>query len=390
MIDYEKLLNRSIQRIKPSGIRRFFDIANEMEDVISLSVGEPDFPTPWHIREQGIESLEKGRTRYTPNRGFLKLREEIAAFLSRHYHIAYDPASEVLVTVGGSEAIDLALRCLLNPGDEVLVPEPSFVCYVPITQMAGGVPVAIETKPEDGFRLTAEELEEKITDRTKALILPYPNNPTGAVMRRGDLEAVAAVVERHNLLVLSDEIYASLTYGGAPHVSFASLPGMRERTVVVNGFSKSHSMTGWRMGYACGPEAILKPMTKLHQFAIMSAPTTSQFAAIEALKNGDEDMAYMREQYDMRRRLMVDGLNRMGLSCFEPEGAFYAFPSVKSTGLTSMEFCERLIYAKRVAVVPGDAFGASGEGFVRISYCYSVKHITEALERMEEFLGELS
>ncbi len=389
VIEYEKLVNSRIKTIKPSGIRRFFDIATEMEDVISLSVGEPDFHTPWHIREEGIQSLEKGRTRYTPNRGFLKLREEIAAFLYRHYGVEYAPESELLVTVGGSEAIDLCLRCLLNPGDEVLIPEPSFVCYVPITQMAGGVAVPIETKPEDGFRLTPEEIEEKITDRTKVLILPYPNNPTGAVMRRADLEAVAQVVERHNLLVLSDEIYAALTYGEEKHVSFASLPGMRERTVLVNGFSKSHSMTGWRLGYAAGPKEILGLMTKLHQFAIMSAPTTSQYAAIEAMKNGDEDIEYMRGQYDMRRRLIVDGLNRMGLRCFKPEGAFYVFPSVKSTGLTSEEFCERLIYSKHVAVIPGDAFGACGEGFVRISYSYSIKHITEALERIEAFLKEL-
>ena len=389
VIEYEKLVNRTARQIKPSGIRKFFDIANEMDDVISLSVGEPDFHTPWHIREAGIESLEKGRTSYTPNRGFLQLRAEISNFVERHYHVKYDPQTEVLVTVGGSEAIDLCVRTLIEPGDEVLIPEPSFVCYVPITEMAGGVPVIIETKPENKFRLTEEELEEKITDKTKLLIMPYPNNPTGAVMRRSDLEAVARVVERHNLLVLSDEIYASLTYGEEPHTAFSALPGMQERTILVNGFSKSHSMTGWRMGYACGPEAIISLMTKLHQFAIMSAPTMSQYAAIEAMKNGDDDMEYMRTQYDMRRRLIVDGLNRMGLKCFEPEGAFYVFPSVKSTGLTSMEFCERLIRTHRVAVVPGDAFGACGEGFVRISYCYSTKHIIEALERMEAFLQEL-
>lgn len=389
MIDYDSLVNPTVKGIKPSGIRKFFDIANEMEDVISLSVGEPDFHTPWHIREAGIESLEKGRTRYTPNRGFAQLREEIARFLERHYQVSYAPESEVLVTVGGSEAIDLCVRCLVSPGDEVLIPEPSFVCYVPITEMAGGVPVIIETKPENGFRLTEEELEEKITSKTKLLILPYPNNPTGAVMRRSDLETVARVVERHNLLVLTDEIYASLTYGKEKHVSFASLPGMWERTVLVNGFSKSHSMTGWRLGYAAGPKEIIGMMTKLHQFAIMSAPTTSQYAAIEAMKNGDDDMEYMRSQYDMRRRLIVDGLNKMGLPCFEPEGAFYVFPSIKSTGLSSDAFSERLIYSHRVAVVPGSAFGACGEGFLRISYCYSVKHITEALERMEAFLQEL-
>ena len=389
MIEYDSLVNRTVRRIKPSGIRKFFDIANEMDDVISLSVGEPDFHTPWHIREAGIESLEKGRTSYTPNRGFLKLRAEISNFIERHYHVKYDPQDEVLVTVGGSEAIDLCVRTLVEPGDEVLIPEPSFVCYVPITEMAGGVPVIIETKPENGFRLTAQELEEKITDKTKLLILPYPNNPTGAVMRRADLEAVAQVVERHNLLVLSDEIYAALTYGSEPHTAFSAIPGMQERTILVNGFSKSHSMTGWRMGYAAGPREIIGLMTKLHQFAIMSAPTMSQYAAIEAMKNGDDDIAYMREQYDMRRRLIVDGLNNIRLKCYEPERANNVFPSVKSTGLTSQEFCERLIYSKQVAVVPGDAFGDCGEGFVRISYCYSTKHIIEALERMEAFLKEL-
>lgn len=389
MIDYDKLVNSTVKQIKPSGIRKFFDIANEMEDVISLSVGEPDFHTPWHIREAGIASLEKGRTRYTPNRGFLQLRTEVANFLARHYGVEYAPESQVLITVGGSEAIDLCVRSLVNPGDEVLIPEPSFVCYVPITQMAGGVPVIIETGPENGFKLTAEQLEAKITERTKLLILPYPNNPTGAVMGREDLEKIAEVVERHNLMVLSDEIYAALTYTRQGHVTFSSLPGMWERTIVVNGFSKAHSMTGWRLGYAAGPKEIIGLMTKLHQFAIMSAPTTSQYAAIEALKNGDGDIAYMRGQYDMRRRLIVDGLNKMGLRCFEPEGAFYVFPSVKSTGLTSMEFSEKLIYSKHVAVVPGDAFGASGEGFVRISYSYSIKHITEALERIQAFLAEL-
>ncbi len=389
MIDYDKLVNTTIKGIKPSGIRKFFDIASEMEDVISLSVGEPDFHTPWHIREAGIASLEKGRTRYTPNRGFIQLRQEVSNFLLRHYGVEYLPEKEILVTVGGSEAIDLCVRSLVNPGDEVLIPEPSFVCYVPITQAAGGVPVIIETQPDNGFKLTAQQLEGKITDKTKLLIMPYPNNPTGAVMSRAELEEIAKVAERRNLLVLSDEIYAALTYTQAGHTTFSSLPGMRERTVVVNGFSKAHSMTGWRLGYAAGPQEIISLMTKLHQFAIMSAPTTSQYAAIEALKNGDEDMEYMRGQYDMRRRLIVDGLNKMGLRCFEPQGAFYVFPSVKSTGLTSQEFCERLIYDKHVAVVPGDAFGASGEGFVRISYSYSIKHITEALERMEAFLQAL-
>lgn len=389
MIEYDKLTNNAIKEIKPSGIRRFFDIAHEMDDVISLSVGEPDFHTPWHIREAGIASLEKGRTRYTPNRGFIQLRAEVANFYARHYRVEYNPENQVLITVGGSEAIDLCVRSLVNPGDEVLIPEPSFVCYVPITRMAGGVPVIIETEPDNSFKLTAEQLESRISDQTKLLILPYPNNPTGAIMTHRELEAIAEVVERHNLLVLSDEIYAALTYTQEGHASFASLPGMQERTIVVNGFSKAHSMTGWRLGYALGPREIITLMTKLHQFAIMSAPTTSQYAAIEALKNGDEDIVYMRGQYDMRRRLIVDGLNSLGLKCFEPEGAFYVFPSVKSTGLTSAEFCEKLIYGKRVAVVPGDAFGASGEGFVRISYCYSTKHITEALARIEAFLQEL-
>ena len=390
VIDYGKFINDRVRTIKPSGIRKFFDIANEMEDVISLSVGEPDFYTPWHIREAGIYALEKGRTRYSPNRGYITLREEICKFMDRKYGLQYKPDEEVLVTVGGSEAIDLCVRCLVSSGDEVIIPEPSFVCYVPITEMAGGKAVVIETQPENQFRLTAKELEESITDKTKLLILPFPNNPTGAVMRLKDLEAVAEVVRKHDLMVLSDEIYSELTYGGEPHVSIASLPGMWERTVVVNGFSKSHSMTGWRMGYATGPKEILSLMTKLHQYAIMSAPSMSQYAAIEALQNGDEDIEYMKSQYDMRRRLIVDGLNSMGLRCFEPEGAFYVFPSVKSTGLTSMEFSEKLIYSERVAVVPGDAFGASGEGFVRISYSYSIKHITEALERMRAFIKDLN
>ncbi len=389
MIDYTKKLNNTIQKVKPSGIRKFFDIANELDDVISLSVGEPDFYTPWHIREEGIYTLEKGRTRYTPNRGFIKLREQIAAFLSRKYQLEYNPENEVLVTVGGSEAIDLAVRTLINPGEEVLIPEPSFVCYVPITQMSGGVPVIITTKAENKFKLTAKDLEEHITDKTKMLILPFPNNPTGGVMRKSDLEEIAEVIIKHDLIVLSDEIYSELTYGEEKHVSIASIEGMRERTIVINGFSKSYSMTGWRLGYAVGPKEIITPMTKLHQFGIMSAPTMSQYAAIEALENGDEDIVTMREQYDMRRRLIVDGLNKLGLTCFEPEGAFYVFPSIKSTGLSSQEFCEKLIYSKRVAVVPGDAFGECGEGYVRISYCYSTQHIIEALERMEEFIKEL-
>ncbi|WP_099205488.1 aminotransferase class I/II-fold pyridoxal phosphate-dependent enzyme [Scatolibacter rhodanostii] len=389
VIDYSKVLGRHVQNIKPSGIRKFFDIASEMEDVISLSVGEPDFLTPWHIRQEAITSLEKGRTHYSPNRGFTELRQEIANYLNRKCALTYVPTEEILVTVGGSEAIDLCVRSLVNPGDEVLIPEPSFVCYVPITEMAGGVPVVIETKAENQFKLMADQLEEKITDKTKLLILPFPNNPTGAVMRRADLEPIAKLVEKHNLFVLSDEIYSELTYGKEAHVSFASLPGMWERTIVINGFSKSYSMTGWRMGYAAGPKEIIGCMTKLHQFAIMSAPTTSQYAAIEALRNGDDDIAYMKTQYDMRRRLIVDGLNDMGLTCFEPEGAFYVFPSIQSTGLSSMEFSEKLIYAKQVAVVPGDAFGECGEGFLRISYSYSIKHITEALDRIRAFLKEI-
>ena len=389
MIDYSTKINPTLKNIKPSGIRKFFDIANELEDVISLSVGEPDFHTPWHIREEGIYSLEKGRTRYTPNKGFIKLREEISAYLKRKFSLGYSPEKEVLVTVGGSEAIDLCIRALINKGDEVLIPEPSFVCYVPITQMAGGVPVTIKTTAENKFKLMVEDLEKAVTDKTKLLVLPYPNNPTGGIMERDELKAVADFAIKHDLIVLSDEIYAELTYTGHRHVSIAELPGMKERTVIVNGFSKSHSMTGWRMGYAVGPAEIISPMTKLHQFAIMSAPTMSQYAAIEALRNGDEDIEKMRSEYDMRRRLIVDGLNKMGLTCFEPEGAFYVFPSIKSTGLSSAEFCEKLIYSKGVAVVPGDAFGESGEGFVRISYCYSINHITEALERMQAFIKEL-
>lgn len=389
MIDYSKYLNEGARNIKPSGIRRFFDIANEMDDVISLSIGEPDFFTPWHIREAAITALEKGKTRYTANRGMIALREEICKFYKKKYQLSYQPETEVLVTVGGSEAIDMALRCIISEGEEVIIPEPCFVCYDPLTRMAGGVPVAIQTKAENEFRLTAEELENAITEKTKALIFPYPNNPTGAVMRREHLEALTEVIIKHDLIVLSDEIYSELTYGDHPHVSIASLPGMRERTIVINGFSKTYSMTGWRMGYAVAPKELIAPMTKLHQYAIMSAPTISQFAAIEALRNGDDDIAEMRDQYDMRRRLIVDGLNRLGLTCFEPEGAFYVFPSIQSTGMTSDEFCERLIYDKHVAVVPGTAFGACGEGYIRISYAYSIKHLSEALNRIAAFLKEL-
>ena len=388
MIDYSTVLNQKVQAIKPSGIRRFFDIANEMDNVISLSIGEPDFTTPWHVREEGIRSLEDGKTWYSPNRGFIELRQEISRWLKRHYHVNYNDKDEILVTVGGSEAIDLCLRSLISPGDEVLIPEPSFVCYVPLTDMAGGVPVVLETKAEDRFRITPEALRAKITPKTKLLILPYPNNPTGAVMRREHLEAIAEVVRENDLMVLSDEIYSALTYGDTNHVTFSAIDGMWERTIVVNGFSKAFAMTGWRLGYAVGPAQIIKAMTKLHQYGIMSAPTTAQYAAIEALKNGDEDIVYMREQYDMRRRLVVDGFNSMGLTCFEPEGAFYVFPCIKKTGLTSEEFCERLLYEERVAVVPGSAFGDCGEGFVRVSYSYSIKHITEALSRIEHFIKQ--
>ena len=388
MIDYSTVLNQKVQAIKPSGIRRFFDIANEMDNVISLSIGEPDFTTPWHVREEGIRSLEDGKTWYSPNRGFIELRQEISRWLKRHYHVNYNDKEEILVTVGGSEAIDLCLRSLISPGDEVLIPEPSFVCYVPLTEMAGGVPVVLETKAEDRFRITPEALRAKITPKTKLLILPYPNNPTGAVMRREHLEAIAEVVRENDLMVLSDEIYSALTYGDTNHVTFSAIDGMWERTIVVNWFSKAFAMTGWRLGYAVGPAQIIKAMTKLHQYGIMSAPTTAQYAAIEALKNGDEDIVYMREQYDMRRRLVVDGFNSMGLTCFEPEGAFYVFPCIKKTGLTSEEFCERLLYEERVAVVPGSAFGDCGEGFVRVSYSYSIKHITEALSRIEHFIKQ--
>lgn len=390
MIDYDKYLNDHIKTIKPSGIRKFFDIANEMEDVISLSIGEPDFQTPWHIRDEGIKSLEKGKTWYSPNRGFMELRQEIANYYERRFGIPYDYKNQTLVTVGGSEAIDLAFRTLIQQGDEVIIPEPSFVCYEPLAVMAGGTPVIIRTKNEDNFRLKAKDLEAAITPKSKLLVLPFPNNPTGAIMEREDLEEIAKVVLKHDLLVLSDEIYSELTYGGKRHVSIASLDNMYERTIVINGFSKSYAMTGWRLGYALGPALLIEQMTKLHQYGIMSAPTTAQYAAIEALRNGDRDVCKMRDEYDMRRRLVVDGFNEMGLSCFEPLGAFYVFPCIKSTGLTSEEFCTRLIMDKHVAVVPGTAFGECGEGFVRVSYSYSLKHLKIALERIKEFLEELN
>lgn len=389
MIDYGKVLNKTVTDIKPSGIRKFFDVAATMKDVISLGVGEPDFQTPWVIRKAGIESLQRGKTKYTSNWGLVELREEISNYLNRKFNTRYDPKDEILVTVGGSEAIDLALRALISVGDEVIIPQPSYVCYEPITAITGGVPVIINTKAENDFKVTAEELKSAITDKTKVVILPYPSNPTGAIMEKEDLEAIAEVLKDTNIIVISDEIYAELTFSGKPHVSPASIPGMWERTITVNGFSKAFSMTGWRLGYACGPEPVMSEIIKIHQYAIMSSPTTSQYAAIEALKNCDDDVQYMLKQYDMRRRMIVSGFNKLGLTCREPKGAFYAFPSIKSTGMSSDEFCEKLLHSKKVAVVPGTAFGESGEGFIRASYCYSVEHIKEALNRIEEFLKEI-
>lgn len=388
MMDYGKLLSPVVQEVRPSGIRKFFDIANTMKDVISLGVGEPDFPTPWEIRKAGILSLEAGKTRYTANRGLEQLREEISRWMARKYALEYDPASEILVTVGGSEAIDGTIRAVVCQGDEVIIPQPSYVCYEPLVRMAGGVPVILETTAEHDFKVTPEMLRGALSDRTKLLILPYPCNPTGGVMERADLEKIADVLRGTNVLILSDEIYSELTFGGLRHVSAASVPGMRERTVVVNGFSKTFSMTGWRMGFACGPGELMKQITKIHQFAIMCAPTTAQYAAIEALRHGDDAVEAMREEYDMRRRLIVAGFNRLGLTCREPKGAFYAFPCIRSTGMTSDEFCEKLLCSERVAVVPGTAFGKGGEGFFRASYCYSTDHIKEALRRIEKFLNQ--
>ena len=388
-MDYAKLLSPVVQEVKPSGIRKFFDIANTMKDVISLGVGEPDFPTPWEIRKAGILSLEAGKTRYTANRGLEQLREEISHWMERKYGLSYDPSGEILVTVGGSEAIDGAIRAVVCPGDEVIIPQPSYVCYEPLVRLSGGVPVILETTAEHDFRVTPEMLRGALTERTKLLILPYPCNPTGGIMERADLEALAEILRGTDVLVLSDEIYSELTFGGKRHVSPAAVDGMKERTVVVNGFSKTFSMTGWRMGFACGPAELMKQITKIHQFAIMCAPTTAQYAAVEALRHGDDAVEAMKEEYDMRRRLIVSGFNRLGLSCREPMGAFYAFPCIRSTGLTSDEFCERLLYAERVAVVPGTAFGQGGEGFIRASYCYSTDHIREALRRIGRFLDTL-
>lgn len=378
----------TIVNIKPSGIRKFFDLVSEMKDAISLGVGEPDFDTPWHIRDEGIYSLERGRTFYTSNAGLKELKEEIANYLRRRVHVDYDDRHEILVTVGGSEAIDMAMRVMLNPGEEVLIPQPSYVSYEPCTIMAGGKPVIIELKAENEFRLTPEELLEHITDKTKLLVLPFPNNPTGAIMEQKDLEAIAKVIIEKDLYVLSDEIYSELTYK-EDHVSIASIPDMQGRTILINGFSKAYAMTGWRLGYACGPRKIIEQMTKLHQYAIMCAPTTSQYAAVEALRNGDDDVAMMREAYNQRRRYLVHAFKEMGLECFEPYGAFYIFPCIKEFGMTSEEFASRFLMEEKVAVVPGTAFGNCGEGFLRISYAYSLENLKEALGRMQKFIDRL-
>ena len=381
-------LSKKVETIQPSGIRKFFDIVSEMEDVISLGVGEPDFDTPWHIRDEGNYTLEKGRTFYTSNSGLKELRVAIAEYLRRRFEVSYDPLHEILVTVGGSEGIDVALRAMLDPGDEVLIPEPCYVSYVPCVVLADGVPVTIELKEENQFRLTKEELLAAITDKTKILVMPFPNNPTGGVMRREDLEEIAQVCIEKDIYVLSDEIYSELTYG-ADHVSIASLPGMKERTLLINGFSKSYAMTGWRLGYICGPQVIVEQMTKIHQFAIMCAPTNSQYAAVEALRHGDADVAQMRTAYDQRRRYLMHAFKEMGLSCFEPFGAFYVFPCIKEFGMSSDEFATRLLEEEHVAVVPGSAFGACGEGFVRISYAYSLENLKLAMERLNRFVGHL-
>ena len=383
-------LSETIVNIKPSGIRKFFDLVSEMndKDVISLGVGEPDFDTPWHVRDEGIYSLEKGRTFYTSNSGLKELREEICNYLDRRYQVSYDWHHETIVTVGGSEGIDIAMRAMLDPGDEVLIPQPSYVSYEPCAILAGGKPVIIELKAENEFRLTPEELLEHITDKTKILVLPYPNNPTGAIMERADLEKIAEIVMEKDIFVLSDEIYSELSYKG-DHVTIASIPGMKERTILINGFSKAYAMTGWRLGYACGPREIIEQMTKIHQFAIMCAPTTSQYAAVEAMRNGDADVATMREAYDQRRRYLVNAFKEMGLECFEPYGAFYIFPCIKEFGMTSEEFAERFLKEEKVAVVPGTAFGDSGEGFLRISYAYSLQNLKAALARLDRFVKKL-
>ena len=388
MIDYSKLMCQRVQDIHPSGIRKYFDLLQGMEGGISLGIGEPDFPTPWHIRDAGIYSLEKGFTKYTPNAGLSDLRAAVSRYLKRRFDLEYAPVGQILVTVGGSEGLDLTFRCLLEPGDEVIIPAPSFVCYGPLVSMMHGVPVMVETKAENDFRLTPDELRAAITPRTKVLVLPFPNNPTGGIMGREDLEALAEVLRGTSIMVVSDEIYAELTYSRR-HVSMANIPDMYERTVVVNGFSKAYSMTGWRLGYVCGPKPLVAAMTKLHQYAIMSAPTTSQYAAIEALDHGDGDIEAMRDEYDGRRRFLVDGFRKLGLSCFEPLGAFFTFPCIKSTGLTSEEFCDRFLAEQRVAVIPGTAFGLGGEGYVRACYAASMHDLDEALKRLEKFLKSL-
>ncbi len=387
----KKLLSQQVVDLKPSGIRKFFDLVSDMQDAISLGVGEPDFDTPWHIRDEAIYSLEKGRTFYTSNSGLVELRQEICNYLKRRMNLEYDYNNDILITVGGSEAIDIGLRALINPGagEEVLIPQPSYVSYEPCAVLAGAKPVIIELKHENQFRLTAEELEAAITDKTKLLILPFPNNPTGAVMEREDLEAIAKVILKHDLFVMSDEIYAELTYTGNDHVSIANIEGMKDRTLIINGFSKAYAMTGWRLGYACGPEEIIQQMTKIHQFAIMCAPTTSQYAAISAVKNGDDDVTKMRESYNQRRRFLVHSFKKMGLECFEPFGAFYVFPCIKEFGMTSDEFAAKFLEEESVAAVPGTAFGDSGEGFLRISYAYSLDTLKIAMERLERFITKL-
>lgn len=381
-------LSETIVQIEPSGIRKFFDIVSEMKDAISLGVGEPDFDTPWHIREEGIYSLEKGRTFYTSNAGLKELKQEICRYLYRRFDVSYNPDSEVMVTVGGSEAIDIALRAMCDPGDEVLIPQPSYVSYVPCTMLAGGKPVVIELEEKDNFKLTPEKLLEKITDKTKILVMPFPNNPTGAIMTKEDLAPIVDIIVKKDLFVISDEIYSELTYG-TDHVTIAAFPEMKDRTILINGFSKSYAMTGWRLGYAAAPHRILEQMLKIHQFAIMCAPTTSQYAAVSALRDGDNDVQMMREAYDQRRRFVLHAFKEMGLDCFEPEGAFYAFPSIKRFGMTSDEFATRFLREEKVAVVPGTAFGASGEGFLRVSYAYSLKNLKEALGRMANFVKRL-
>lgn len=388
MIDYGKVLSKTVVETPKSGIRKFFDLMSTMNDVVGLTVGEPDFQTPWHIREAGIQSLEKGKTYYTANAGLMELRSEISNYMSRRFNISYDPQSEVIVTVGGSEAIDIAFRSIIETGDEVIVPTPSFVCYAPLVSIAGGVPVILETKFEDKFKINPEALKAAITPKTKMLVLPYPNNPTGAIMTKDELEQIAEILRDTNIVVLSDEIYAEMTYTGN-HCSIASIDGMWERTIVASGFSKAYAMTGWRLGYICAPKTLTEQMLKIHQYGIMSSPTTAQFAAIEALKNGDEDIKMMVDEYNRRRRYIFNGLKSIGIDSFEPEGAFYIFPKIGDFGLSGEEFCNKLLYDYKCAIVPGNAFGASGEGFARISYAYSIKHITQALERIEAFVKTL-